>query len=234
MEHTPRMIYKTDGELTNVTVEPCQNENLIPSFNRSRPRFKALLRLVCEPIEDHNLMMDRWWDDFSLEHATGKQLDIIGALLGSSRILDFMPEGLDTKVLDDETYRRILYAKRESNTWSGDNGSLITICQRLKKYWDISYKDNQDCTITYIQSGEIENEVLWQDLIRHGMVFPAPAGIEVNFELLPLSAESELVVQTGYAETTKETVKANIADIAKTTSILDDENALLDFGLILG
>lgn len=126
---------------------------------------------------------------FDVDEAVGVQLDVDGRWIGRSRIIDvplpnlwfswgdpargwgrgvwrqpFDP-GTGQHLLDDETYRRLLYAKIDANSWDGTSPSAYDIMTKffgpsLPAATRLFVQENDDKTIVFGISGEVPDPLL--------------------------------------------------------------------------
>lgn len=107
-------------------------------------------------------------------------LDIIGLIVGLPRIVNFIPTGGVSPILDDETYRLALKAKIAANHWDGRIGSLQEIWRSLFFGGTIGIIDNQDMTMAISTTGTFTSII--QDLIDNGYIVPIPQAVGFNIE----------------------------------------------------
>lgn len=143
---------------------------------------------VCmQPIADINTCVAGLNEDFDIDSAVGVQLDAVGLILGQSRIMPFQPSMSVSPILDDDTYRVLLYAKRGINTWNGKIQSLYPLWRILFPTGSIIFIDNQNMTATVILSGAFSS--IETDLITNGLIVPRPEGVLYTYDIssnLPL------------------------------------------------
>ncbi len=116
---------------------------------------------------------------FGIDGAVGNQLDILGVLIGQSRILDFIPTGYSTSILLDEDYRVLLKAKIIKNHWKGQIQNLYDLWNELFPGSQIVIIDNQDMTMDVGIYGNLTATIV--DLITNGYIIPKPIGVGINF-----------------------------------------------------
>ena len=126
--------------------------SLIPPLNASDPNFMAEVALVMAPFVDTQALLASMPGLFDLDQAVGVQLDATGAWIGRSRKIPIpVPnpwfsfgvqglgfgqgwwkgpyEGIALTSLDDDTYRRLLYAVRLANSCDGTQSSINAALQ---------------------------------------------------------------------------------------------------------
>jgi hypothetical protein len=116
---------------------------------------------------------------FDLDVAVGYQLDTIGRLVGVKRLLEFVPSGGESPLLDDETYRFLIKATIIKNTWKGKLEDLYSAWRVLypeSKLFQI--QDLQDMTFNVIIAGDFTS--LQKELISKGYIIPKAEGVRIN------------------------------------------------------
>lgn len=153
----------------------------ITSAHISRPRFMdwlaALLDLVCQA----GTLMEGMDSAFYVENAVGKQLDMVGAIVGISRELPFASQYVTNGLMADEEYRSAILAKILRNQWDGTNESLPLLWQSVYPSLQMEYTDNQDMTISVTVRGSVSNAL--NEMIQAGMIVPVPAGVGVTYTI---------------------------------------------------
>lgn len=124
----------------------------VPPLHASKPKFMATIAAVMQPFADAQALLDGMPLVFDLDTAVGVQLDATGAWIGKTRIIpipipnaffSFDTPGLgwdqgywagtfgDPSTyfvsLDDDTYRRLLYAKVLCNSSDGTIAKIQAI-----------------------------------------------------------------------------------------------------------
>ncbi len=171
--------------------------SLVPPLNRNKPDFDAVLRLVLQPFVDNQNFIASIPQAFDLDSAVGAQLDVDGEWLNRSRKVpiplpdpwfsfddplrgvDFAPwlvpgvgAGTTYVSLDDDTYRRLLYATRAANLWDGTTPGAVAAFQQffVDPATYIFVEDKCDMSMTIGVAGKIPTivdlQVLAQRLIR--------------------------------------------------------------------
>lgn len=145
---------------------------LIPSENRDKPKFMAMVALVTGAFADTNDAIRSIETSLDIDTAEGDQLDIIGKWVGLSRTLqvpfsvffsfDISGLGFDegnwkgpydptsgVTVMDDGTYRVMLKAKIGANNWDGTMPSFMSIMATAFQGTGITItaQDNQNMTM---------------------------------------------------------------------------------------
>lgn len=150
--------------------------NLITSEHSDKPKFRAMMTNILDKI-DIGVDIDR---EFDIDNAVGVQLDIIGTILGLSRVLTFQPSDGASAVLNDNDYRSLLYAKIVLNQWDGSMETLTDALLKLDTSLYFIIKDNQDMSLNITVVG---TDQLKKELISNGYVIPKPAGVRINYTI---------------------------------------------------
>jgi len=151
----------------------------ITSQHRDKPKFIAWLSSSLNIIDHAYIMTKNMDNDFDLDNAIGKQLDILGQIIGRKRTLTFQPLNGYNPVLDDETYKLVLKAKVAMNMWDGKIESAYEIWNNIFDDIGLQLQDNQDMSLTAYITGYVNQ--IRQDLIQHGYIVPKPEGVRINY-----------------------------------------------------
>lgn len=173
---------------------------LITSQYQNSPKFKKWVELLLTPYIDTQNLALILYTYFDIDTAIGKQLDMLGEVIGAKRLLPFQPsEG--NPLLDDENYRFLLKAQILRNIWNGTNQHIYEIWNELHSDIAIAIKDNQDMTVTALFIGNLNK--LQQEMIEYGMIVPKAQGVKMlyAFSLPPLfSYDQDTEYFKGYDE----------------------------------
>ena len=152
---------------------PADYAGLAIPYHRSRPKFQAMIEGLTGAIVDARDLLDQLPAAFDIDEAVGVQLDVVGKWVGRSRVIpvpledpwfkfDRVGRGWDEgiwkgpysvasgqTVLDDDDYRRLLYAKRAANNWNGRRQSAeaalrIYIADPATHLWVQDFFDMSD------------------------------------------------------------------------------------------
>lgn len=151
----------------------------ITSQHRDKPKFIAWLSSSLNIIDHAYIMTKNMDNDFDLDNAIGKQLDILGQIIGRKRTLTFQPLNGHNPVLDDETYKLVLKAKVAMNMWDGKIESAYEIWNNIFDDIGLQLQDNQDMSLTAYVTGYVNQ--IRQDLIQHVYIVPKPEGVRINY-----------------------------------------------------
>ena len=154
--------------------------SLVTSQYRNSPNFLTFLSTVLTPILTVAISASTMYYAFDLlQGAVGPQLDVLGQIIGQSRIV------LGT-TLDDNTYRILLQATVARNQWDGQIDSLYAIWQALFPGGRILVIDNMNMTVDIVLAGAFTGII--QSLILAGYIVPRPQGVQyiITFATLPI------------------------------------------------
>ena len=149
--------------------------SLFTSQYKNSPKLQAWAAKAWQPIDDLTNCLAFVSSNYDLSVAAGYQLDVCGQLIGQSRQVAFQPSGGVSPILDDDTYRLLLYARIAQNKWDGKLNSLYPIWKTLFPSGRLIINDNQNMTCTVILSGTFTSII--EDLIVNGYIVPRPEGV---------------------------------------------------------
>lgn len=150
--------------------------NGIASQHITKPRYMAHLTKMLEKIDAATGVANDMALSFFIDEAVGNQLDIIGKLVGISRLVLIQGSSYYGTTVDDEQYRALLYSKIFANHWDGTIQTFREIWgNTLGKMMDAYYIDNQDMTVDIIVNGIVSAFLL--SLIPSGQLIPKPMGV---------------------------------------------------------
>lgn len=152
--------------------------DLITSQHRGKPRYEATVAAVLKHTTDIYACAVYLDDYFDVDEAIGKQLDVLGEIVGAKRTLNFQPRGNLSPVLEDPAYRNLIKAKIAQNLWKGGIDDLYGTWLNLFGN-GIVIEDKQDMTITVVVIG-MDDEIT-QEMIMEGLIVPKPQSVRVNF-----------------------------------------------------
>ena len=179
---------------------------LVPSSNRSRPKFIQMLKDSLAPIVAGQNCLESMSSEFDLDVAVGAQLDVVGEWVGISRkivtpleniwfSLDIAGLGIgeapilgpfdsDTGLttLDDDMYRKLLRARIAINNWDGTVASAQVALDTFLDATDtiVFYDDRGDLSASIAISGKMPSLLLL--VILAGDYLPLkPGGTPVDY-----------------------------------------------------
>ena len=153
---------------------------MITNQYQNSTKFLQWLTIPLMVIEDLHLCANIMPSMFDVDLAVGVQLDILGLLLGQSRILPFNPTDGTMAKLDDAIYKKILKLKTMTNYWDGSLGSIYTAWGIIFPDVNLVITDNQDMTASVSIKGELSQIV--KDMIYNDLVLPRPEGVEYIYK----------------------------------------------------
>ena len=151
----------------------------ITSAHSDKPKFMAMLAGCIQPFLDAQAVAESVPAAYDIDYAVGAQLDVVGQWVGRSRYLNIplldpwfrfgdakrgwgrgiwkghYDPGVSLTRLDDEPYRKLLYAKRAANSWDGtlEEASRILRIIGLPDATNLWVQDNQDMSDAVCVSG---------------------------------------------------------------------------------
>lgn len=179
--------------------------DLITAEHADKVKFNALVSAFTQPFVDGLNVLASLPGKFDVDFAAGQQLDFVAQWIGFSRqllepisgvyfALDTAGVGFDEGVwfdpfdptegvvlLDDGTFRIMLYAKIAANKW---NGSLEDAERILAQVFvgfpntHVFIQDNQDMSITIGVTGTLPS-ALFQALLEQGYFTVKPEGVRI-------------------------------------------------------
>jgi hypothetical protein len=185
-----------------MTVDISYYLSKVPPLHAGKPNFMATLAFALQPFVDAQNFAQSLQTVFDVDTAIGVQLDATGLRAGITRDIDFpIPDlwfsfddparGADRGLwkdtnsqltglnkLDDDTYRRLIYAKIAANCW---DGSLEGATNALQKFFSntgclVFCNDNQDMTMTFAVSQRIPT-VIELSILDGGYLPLKPGGV---------------------------------------------------------
>lgn len=152
--------------------------NLIPWQYRKSSKFKQWLTILLTPLVDVQALAMDLDSYFDIDNAVGKQLDMLGEIVGVKRLLPFTPSN-GQPMLDDDDFRFLIKSQIVKNVWKGTNEEIYDRWQILFENALISVKDNQDMTVNYIFMGTFTQTQ--KEMVEHNMIVPKAQGVGVDY-----------------------------------------------------
>lgn len=183
--------------------------NRVPSQHRHKPKLKATITAILEPLITAGKVLDTTYQSYDLDTAVGRQLDIVGEWVGISRVIDtplddvyFTWKGTEATGwgagqwrgrydpltglvnLDDDTYRALIRLQATANIWDGRADSAY-------KYFSAAFAnlthlvitDHQDMSLTIGIAGLIQGSA--QRALFTKQISPfKPAGVRISVYFL--------------------------------------------------
>lgn len=180
--------------------------SLIPSQYANKPKFRKYIEVCLRKIEEIYSVGVFWDSEFNIDFAVGKQLDIIGDIVGRSRYLQidivdvyftWDNEGLGWEKgvwrapydpltglsrISDDIYRTVLKAKIVANQWDGTTNGIYHVYDQVfeSQGTKVIVQDNQDMSMAVGIVG-LETNPLNVTLLRLGYLFIKPTGVRINY-----------------------------------------------------
>lgn len=153
--------------------------NLVTSEHQGKPKFTAMLSASLTLVDGATALTDNFVSYFDVVSAIGRQLDILGEIVGVKRVVTFQPTDGSSPVLNDDLYRLIIQAKILKNQWDGTTNQMYDVWNVLFPQAMLIIQDNQDMTMTALIIGL--SSPMQKDLISNGYVIPKPQGVRINY-----------------------------------------------------
>lgn len=185
--------------------------DLTPPPNYTAPNFQAWIEALATPEIETMDALEALIEAFDLYTAVGSQLDILGEIVGVSRVLPFPLGGGLNPVLDDDYYRIAIIAKCLFNIWKGTKNEIYDFWRRWLPEYPILIQDNQNMTMSVLVIGmptgtddvtlfgydsatvDISGYDIgyWEgfqgvlrEMVLNGYFVPKPAGVLVNYAFI--------------------------------------------------
>jgi len=165
----------------------------ITSQHKTKNKFVSWLKENLNLIDYISNVLCKMDEDFNIYDAKGKQQDIIGEIIGISRILDFEPADGSNPILKDDIYRTLQLAKISMNQWDGTIPGVLKLWKTLFPKYRLSIIDNQDMSMDLMVVGMTSS--LEKELMIRGYIAPKPEGVRINYEFI-IEVNSQLNLQT--------------------------------------
>ena len=152
-----------------------------------KAKYMSFVDLILDQPLSGAAVTDSMLFAFNLDNACGVNLDILGDLVGISRLLSFVPD-VGTREMNDDEYRVMIRLKIARNVWDGRNETIAGIYRKIFPDMNIAYIDNQDQTITMRVTGNFNWRIL--DILQKSGYILVPAGVRVN--IIPEETDVEI------------------------------------------
>ena len=188
----------------------------ITPWHSVRPKFRATVEMIAAPYVALQEFLETLPREFDIDFAIGKQLDVVGEWVGRSRFIEFpLPDpwfsyddkrrGWDIGIwknetyqyqttamqeLDDETYRRLLYAKVMANNW---DGTTIGASEAYQRFFSdegsrVFVVDFNDLTMTVAVAGKVPQNV-YLSLLANNYLPLKPGGVKLDIRIVSVDAD---------------------------------------------
>lgn len=152
---------------------------MVTSQHQNKPKFLSWLAASLTLVDDVSTLVNVFDSSFDIDLATGSQLEIIGKILGVSRLVNFQPTDGSSPMLDDNMYRLILKARILQNQWDGTMPQMQAMWKTVFSDAIFILKDNQDMTLEVLVIGL--STQMERDLTTNGYIIPKPQGVSMIF-----------------------------------------------------
>lgn len=155
--------------------------NVITSEHRVRPKYMDWVSSLLNLLIGDSDLLGNYELAFGLDTAVGKQLDIIGHIVGIDRTIDFVLTN-GSNVLDDDNYRLCIKSKIARNRWDGTTTGLYEIWHQL--FGDdlvLDFIDHQNMSCDISVGTDIMSEDIFR-LIHNDMILPRPVGVRYSYD----------------------------------------------------
>lgn len=156
--------------------------NLITSEHRGKPRFAAMVAMMCQGSVDQQVNTLAMPQLFDIDRAAGVQLDTVGLFIGVTRFVKDVPfDGGIITVLSDAYYRLVLRAWIIADRWDGTIPGAYTFWAALLPGHRILILDGGDMTmrVTLMDTGD----PVVNGLFVAGLLPLKPAGVAVTYDI---------------------------------------------------
>lgn len=156
--------------------------DLITSQHRLKPKYIETVTKLIEKLEDGIVCVETFDFNFSIDTATGNQLDIVGEIIGCSRKLGFTPSDSSSSVLDDDDYRFLIKSKIAQNTWDGTTECLENLWSDMFPDSTLIIYDNQDMTCSMLLMSSLS--AIQIDMLQNNLLLPKPDGVTYSYSFV--------------------------------------------------
>lgn len=152
--------------------------NDITSQHRTKPKYIAWLSAPLTILDDNVTMTNGIPSAFDIDNAVGVQLDVLGQIVGRSRVLNFQPSSGASPTLNDDNYRIALKAKIAQNQWDGSIPGIYEIWDSLFTDISLNIVDNQNMTMSALVDGQVDDVI--SEMVAAGYIVPKPFGVSLT------------------------------------------------------
>jgi hypothetical protein len=156
--------------------------NLITSEHIQRPRFMALVEAMLKPLEGISILFSEWDKAFDIELAVGKQLDVVGAVVGMNRQLPYISK-YGSSILSDDDYRFLIKAKSIINRWDGSREMMMKTWSETFPRTLLLIDDHQDMSADLLISGMRTTDYI-EEMIENDLLLPRGEGVRYNYSII--------------------------------------------------
>lgn len=156
--------------------------SIITSEHRLKPKFVQTVSEMLTPIGDLASCLESYEFNFNLDNAEGKQLDVIGELVGANRVLDFQLSEGGTNILSDDDYRFLIKSKVAQNTWNGGIEGLNEIWTSMFPESTLIIYDYQNMSCTFLLVSSLKGVQL--EMLLNDLLLPKPVGVSYEYSFV--------------------------------------------------
>jgi len=151
------------------------------------PKFMEWLAANLKPHLEAEEVLMGMDEDFDLDNARGKQLDVLGQIVGRSRVLSFDPVDGSSPILKDDIFELLIRAKISANQWDGTIPGVQALWENLFPEYQLIIHDNQNMTMDLYIVGLVS--MLEMELMSRGYIAPKPMGVWINYTFVTVHPE---------------------------------------------
>ena len=138
--------------------------DMFPSASREKAKYIALASAVLDQVIDLQKVVAEVAEAYTIDEASGAQLDVVAASLGLSR--NDTSAGLS---VSDATFRDFLKKKMIHWAWDGTNKTAPVLAKRIAANSVLT--DNMNCTVSLTGAGS--------QPASNKSIFPITAGVRI-------------------------------------------------------
>ncbi len=151
----------------------------ITSAHCNQPKYMEWLSVLIRLASQSAKLIESIPYHFSLMNAVGKQLDLLGAMFGVSRVMVYTA---DSGPLNDDDFRDYIRAQVLRAQWNGQNGGLYALWQSIYPEYKLEFTDNMDMSIHIQVMGDMSPALT--EMIQSGMILPVPMGVSITYTVI--------------------------------------------------
>jgi hypothetical protein len=160
-----------------------------------KPKFLKWLAANLKAVTAPEKIMLSYDREFDIDNAAGVQLDMLGEIVGRSRILSFQPADGSDPDLDDDMYRILIKAKISQNHWDGTIPGMYELWKNLFPEYHIFIQDNMDMTMTVYL--DMHTPIALVELIENDYIVPRPQGVGLKLWIMIIEEYTNTDYQAG-------------------------------------
>lgn len=157
---------------------------------------EGFMDIILDPIIESGCVVESMGASFDVNNAAGNQLDIIGEMVGVSRLLPVSPS-VGNREMSDEEFLMCIRMGIAKNNWDGTNGSAVMHYNNvLGGDFSIYYVDNQDMTVDIVVSGA--TNIREAEILFLSDVLLVPAGVKKNAVIIDSKVNTGIKISMGF------------------------------------